>query len=168
MNRKHGAEFRLKLVREHLSGSSINGVSKKYEVSKSLLKKWISHYRLWGVKGLFPKPNVSYSRDFKLTAIESYRNKELSLMECCLRYNIPSHSTLLSWVRKYQESGLDGLLEQRGRPKLMKDKPSQKKVKPPTRLEALEKENLYLRAENELLKKLEALAQQKEAQKKKR
>ncbi|MCO4292187.1 helix-turn-helix domain-containing protein [Solitalea sp. MAHUQ-68] len=169
MRKKHGAEFRLKLVREHLSGNSITRVSKEYEVPKTLLKKWISHYQLLGVNGLFPKPKVSYSRDFKLKAIESYLSKELSLRECCLRYNIPSDSTLLNWVRKYEESGLDSLLEKRrGRPKLMKDKPSQKKVKPLTRLEALEKENLYLRAENELLKKLEALAQQKEAQKKKR
>lgn len=50
-----------------------------------------------------------------------------------------------------------------------KPKPTLKKVKPLTRLEELEKENLYLKAENELLKKLEALAQQRETpQKKKR
>ncbi len=48
-------------------------------------------------------------------------------------------------------------------------KPKKTTTKPLTRLEELEKENLYLRAENELLKKFEALAQEKETlQKKKR
>jgi transposase len=50
---------------------------------------------------------------------------------------------------------------------MKKDKPV-KRTEPLTRLEELEKENLYLRAENELLKKLEALAQQRQTPKKKR
>ncbi len=50
----------------------------------------------------------------------------------------------------------------------MKKNNLSKKTQPLTRLEELEKENLYLKAENELLKKLEALAQARETQKKKR
>jgi transposase len=51
----------------------------------------------------------------------------------------------------------------------MKENKAQKSSKPLTRLEELEQENLYLRAENELLKKLEALSQGKTTpQKKKR
>jgi len=169
MRKKHGAEFRLKLVREHLSGSWITGLSKKHEVPKTLLSKWISHYKLLGAPGLLPKPNAHYSTEFKLAAIQSYRNNELSLRDCCLRYNIPSDSTLLNWLVKYERPGVIGLGEQRGRPQLMKDKPSPKKKSDSlTRLEELEKENLYLKAENELLKKLHALAQPKEAQKRKR
>lgn len=169
MRKKHGAEFRLKLVRQHLRGSSITGLSKKHQVPKTLLTKWISHYKLLGAQGLFPKPNSHYSTEFKLAAIQSYRNKELSLRDCCLRYNIPSDSTLLNWLVKYDRAGVVGLGEQRGRPQLMKDKLSPKKKSGPlTRLEELEKENLYLKAENELLKKLHALAQPKEAQKRKR
>jgi len=169
MRKKYDSEFRLKLVRAHLRGNSITGLSKRYEVPKTLLTKWISHYKLLGFQGLLPRPNARYSTDFKLAAIQSYLKKELSLRDCCLRYNIPSDSTLLNWLAKYQVAGIVGLGEQRGRPRLMKDKPSPKKKSVPlTRLEELEKENLYLKAENELLKKLHALAQPKEAQKIKR
>lgn len=65
---------------------------------------------------------------------------------------------------------MNGLVTPLGRPKVMKkDKPSSpKKTKPLTRLEELEKENLYLRAENELLKKLEALAQSRKMPQKKK
>lgn len=71
---------------------------------------------------------------------------------------------MLGWLRKYELLGIEGLGERQGRPKAMEKnkKTSPKKSKPLTRLEELEKENLYLRAENELLKKLEALAQKKE------
>jgi transposase len=51
---------------------------------------------------------------------------------------------------------------------MKEDKPSPKEAKPLTKLEELEKENLYLKAENELLKKLEALAQKRETPQKKR
>jgi len=169
MRKKHGSEFRLKLVREHLRGSSITGLSKKHEVPRTLLTKWISHYKLLGARGLLPKANAHYSTEFKLAAIQSYRDKELSLRDCCLLYNIPSDSTLLNWLVKYERAGIVGLGEQRGRPQLMKNKLSPKKKSGPlTRLEELEKENLYLKAENELLKKLHALAQPKEAQNRKR
>jgi transposase len=168
-NRKHETLFKLKLVNEYLQGGSITGISKKWKVSKSLLTRWVDRYNSQGNQGLSTRLHHHHSNSFKLKVVKDYQTKGLSLRACCIRYDIATESTVLSWLRKYEANGLDGLREQRGRPKIMKkDKPSSKKAKPLTRLEELEKENLYLRAENELLKKLEALDQQKEAQKKKR
>jgi len=168
MRKKYLAEFRLKLVMEHSNGNSIAGLSKKHKVPRTLLTKWIGHYKSLGVDGLLPKLHRHYSTEFKLAAIQSYRNKELSLRDCCLHYNIPSDSTLLSWLMKYEKYGVDGFGEQHGRPRVMNRPPSKKKSIPLTRIEELEKEILYLKAENELLKKLDALARPKQAQNKKR
>ena len=137
-------------------------------MSTSMLRRWVDHYQSLGEKGLLPKAHQYHSSEFKLKVVKSYLDEGLSLRDCCLQYGIAHESTVLSWVRRYELSGLHGLGEQRGRPKLMKKNNLSKKTQPLTRLEELEKENLYLKAENELLKKLEALAQARETQKKKR
>jgi len=51
---------------------------------------------------------------------------------------------------------------------MKKDKSAAKKAQPITRLEELEKENLYLRAENDFLKKLDALTREKQTQQSKK
>lgn len=167
---KRSAEFKLKLVKEKLKGNSYTGLSKKWGVPVTQLMKWIDQYTSLGVTGLLPRSHHRYTQEFKTEVVERYHKKGLSLRDCCSFYNIPSQSTVISWLRKYKRLGVSGLQGQLGRPKSMKeDKPPQKKAKPLTRLEELEKENLYLRAENELLKKLEALTQKRETpQKKKR
>jgi transposase len=167
-NRKHEPAFKLKVIKEHLRGASIASIASRWGLSRSLLTRWVDHYNLSGNKGALPKTHEYHSSEFKCKVVKSYLNDGLSLRDCCLNYSIAHESTLHSWVRKYEQSGLDGLREQRGRPKLMKEETPPKKNEPLTRLEELEQENLYLRAENELLKKLEALAQQKRTQKKKR
>jgi transposase len=169
-NRKHSAEFRLQVVREHQQGHSIRSLSKTWNLSPSLVTKWIDHHDISGAKGLLPKRYLYYTKEFKLKVVKAYKDKGLSLRSCCLQFNIPTQSTIVSWARQYEQLGLDGLREQKGRPTTMnKDKPvSKKKAEPLTRLQELERENLYLRAENDFLKKLDALTQEKQTQQKKK
>jgi len=167
-NKKYDLAFKLRVVKEHLEGESIKKLAGRRSLSTSLLRRWIDHYQSLGEQGLLPRVHGYHSSEFKLKVVKGYLDEGLSLRACCLEYGIANESTVLSWVRKYELSGLNGLREQRGRPMIMKDKIPPKKTQPLTRLEELEKENLYLRAENELLKKLEALTQAKETQKKKR
>jgi transposase len=167
-NKKYEPAFRLQVVKEHLDGESIKKLAGRWGLATSLLRRWVDHYQSSGEKGLLPKVHQYRSSEFKLKVVKSYLNEGLSLRDCCLQNGIAHESTVLSWVKKYELSGLNGLREQRGRPKLMKKNNPSKKTQPLTRLEELEKENLYLRAENDLLKKLEALAQARETQKKKR
>ena len=72
--------------------------------------------------------------------------------------NAIEESLLSKWFKIYQESGINGLkLDKRGRPSKMANKP--KAPNEPKTKEELEKE--YLRAENEYLKKLNALVQKR-------
>jgi len=169
-NRSHTAEFRLKIVKEKLRGTSVNSLSKKWKLSTSLIRKWVDHHQASGSLGLLPKSYHYYTIEIKRSVIKAYANKGLSLRDCCRQFNIPSQSTVITWLRRYEKLGLNGLIEQHGRPSVMKkDKPAIKKQASLTKLEELEKENLYLRAENDYLKKLDALTQAKQTpQKKKR
>jgi transposase len=168
-NRKHGAEFKLQIIKDNQQGNSIRFLSGKWNISTSLIRKWIDHHCSSGAKGLLPRRSVYYTKEFKLNVVKAYKNNALSLRDCCLQFNIPAQCTVSSWARKYEQLGLDGLSEQKGRPKTMnKDKPAAKKTKPLTRLEELEKDNLYLRAEIDFLKKLDALTQKKQTQQRKK
>jgi transposase len=167
-NKKYETAFKLQIVKEHLGGISIRKLASRSGLSTSLIKRWVDHYQSSGEKGLLPRAHEYRSAEFKLKVIESYTNEGLSLRDCRLRYGIANESSVVSWVRNYERSGIEGLQERRGRPKIMKKDKPVKRTEPLTRLEELEKENLYLRAENELLKKLEALAQQRQTPKKKR
>ena len=88
----------------------------------------------------------------------------------CLKYNIPSVSTLMNWVNKYDTFGATVLYEQKlGRPMNKDFKRAKKKSdKPLTREEELLKENEALRYENALLKKFNALVQEKKLQQSKK
>jgi transposase len=168
-NRKHTADFKLQIIKDIQHGSSIRSLSEKWDISTSLIRKWIDHHRSNGAKGLMPKIRVYHTKEFKLKVVKAYRDKRLSLRDCCLQFNIPSQCTVSSWATKYEQLSLDGLREQKGGPKSMKkDKPVSKKNAPLTRLEELEKENLYLRAENDFLKKLDALTREKQTQQSKK
>ncbi|WP_276486161.1 helix-turn-helix domain-containing protein, partial [Paraflavitalea pollutisoli] len=168
--RKHKSDFKLKIVNAHIGGESINGLSNKWGISTSQIRKWIDQHSASGTLGLLRRSSQQYTKGFKLMVVQAYLNKELSLRDCCLRFHIPSIGIISSWVNIYERLGKDGLNNRQKGRKPMKEKKSPKiPAKKLTRLEELEKENLYLRAENELLKKLEALAQKQETlQKKKR
>ncbi len=168
MNKKHDTDFKVKVIKEHLSGESLRAVALKWGLSRSLLTRWLDQYNAGGNQGLLPKVRLYQSAEFKLSVVESYRSGGLSLRDCCFEYGVANESVVLSWVKKYELLGIQALREQRGRPKVMKKDNASKETQPLTRLEELERENLYLKAENELLKKLQALAQAKETQKKKR
>ena len=168
-NRKHSADFKLQIIKDNQQGDSIRSLSGKWNISTSLIRKWIDDHCSDGAKGLLPKSRVYHTKECKLKVVKAYRDKRLSLRDCCLQFNIPAQCTVSSWASRYEQMGIKGLIEQKGRPKSMKkDRPISKKTAPLTRLEELEKENLYLRAENDFLKKLDALTREKQTQQSKK
>ena len=94
-----------------------------------------------------------------------------SLAETKKKYNINHDTTFYRWLKKYQDKGIDGLKSlKRGKPSMKKnDKPDsiEKKDSDKTREELLE-ELEYVRAENEYLKKLSALVQERKARQQKK
>ena len=167
---KYNYEFKLRCVEEVLKNHrSIDSVSKSNGFSKSSLGKWICFYEKYGNKGLLPRKNQNYSSKFKLKVLESIDKDSLTLKEACSKFNIPSDSVIVKWQRDYEQSGTSGLINKpRGRPRSMQFKRAKKKSnKPLTREDELLRENESLRAELDLLKKLQALIQAEQSKKRK-
>ena len=116
-----------------------------------------------------------YSPEFKLSVIMDMRENKLSYSETLKKYFPPSDKKntkiIQNWERIYLEEGPEGLaIERRGQASKMtgvkKGRPK-KQVKiekgSPDELEQLRERVCYLEAENEYLKKLDALIREKEA-----
>ena len=169
---KYNYEFKLRCVEEVLrKHRSVNSVAYENSIASSNLNRWIKFYIEFGNEGLLPRQqNKSYSVNFKLQVLQAIENKSISLSKACLTFNIPRESTITSWQKKYEIEGTAGLqLKPKGRPVTMNFKRKQRKTdKPLTREEELLKELEYLRAENEILKKFNALVQAEQAKQNKR
>jgi transposase len=164
-NKKHDFDFRLSVVREVIKGKHSPGsISQEKGIHESMVERWVSFYKMYGVDGIKPIRN-NYSTDFRLKVIGIMKAESLSLNQTCLRYKIPSVSTLRNWLMIYDALGAQGLSKiTKGKPTIMPRKPK----KPLTREEQLLEELADLRAENAYLKKLHALIQSEEKKDEKR
>lgn len=162
---KYDYSFKKAVVKEVVkNGLSSYAVSLKYNLCKSIVRKWVAFYKTHGAKGLKPIKN-RYSPKNKVKVIEKMRENSLSFRETCVLFKIPSSETLVKWVKIYDEKGPEGLsVENRGRSKSMPRKPK----KPMTREEQLLDELADLKAENAYLKKLHALVQSEREREEKR
>ncbi|WP_373399405.1 helix-turn-helix domain-containing protein [Algoriphagus halophilus] len=155
-NKKHNFEFKLRIFQEVIQGRhSLESIGKKENIHHSLVGHWVSFYRKFGEEGLMPISN-RYSANFRLKVVKTIKSESLSLPQACLRFKVPSVTTLWNWVRIYDSQGPEGLRAlHKGRSIVMPRKPK----RPLTREEQLLEELADLRAENAYLKKLQALIQ---------
>ena len=168
--KKYDYEFRLQCVEAVLDGKrSVKSIAREKGIEHSNLRLWLGFYEAYGTQGLKPRAKQHYTACFKLMVLKAIDKELLSLRAACVRFNIPSESAIISWRNAYESKGESGLIAKPiGRPAKMKlpiKRKAKKPAKPLTREEELLNENEYLRAENELLKKLQALAQTKKKQK---
>ena len=110
-------------------------------------------------------PNKRYTGEFKQRVVETMMQEKLSYREAARQFDVNDHKQVASWERIYLEEGPEGLyVERRGRGS--KGRPP-KKLKPEVE-EDLLAEVQRLRAENDYLKKLNALVAERVRQERKR
>lgn len=158
---KYSDEIKLKavemVIKEHKSPLM---VSKELLISEPPIRRWVKRFEVHGPEGLMIK-NKSYTGEFKMHVINYMYKHKLSLNGVAAQFGIPSDTTVGKWERDYLEGGLDALYrDNRGRKKMGKKK-SVKKLNPKIE-EDLIAEVQRLRMENEYLKKLNALVQERE------
>lgn len=169
---KYTEQFKRKAVRFYLSGKlGFKRTAARYEINAPMLRRWVEAYRAHGKDGLRRKIE-RYSPSFKLSVLQHMWDNALSNNQAAAVFNIRNPSSIGLWERRYQDGGLEALA--RPSRKLQNDmkapstKPDDKPDEQRTREELL-KEVEYLRMENEVLKKLQALVQaQKSSATKKR
>ena len=175
---KYTKEFKIKLVSEYLSGQfgGREMVAKKYDIPDGTLKNWIHKYNSGGFDNLSKEiKKDKFTSEYKLSVIQYRQINNLSYRETADYFNISNGSVICNWERVYQEWGLSGLEDNRGRPRKNMSKPNKKsKLNSPIN-ESEREELIRIREENRLLrmkiineKKLQALLLEEEAEARKR
>ena len=143
------------------NGMSAQTSAKILGTTKVIVQRWVARYQQFGPEGLLLK-HGSYDGAFKVSVIEYMHDNHLSLFQTAVKFGIPTDATVGKWERIYYEEGPQGLYrDTRGRKsKMSSDKPRKKKLNKETE-EDLIAEVQRLRMENEYLKKLNALVQER-------
>lgn len=147
-NRKYSSELKERVVQEYLNGkSSLMGLCAKYSISShSMVSAWVKRYN--GQKG-FENPN-SGSGIYMTKGRTTTQEERVEIVSHCIangkdygstieKYHV-SYQQIYSWVKKYEEGGVNRLVDKRGKRKSMDEM---------TEIERLRAENQILRAENQ-------------------
>ena len=160
---KYSDDFKLEVVQHYLKNHGGYGTTADFFniPSSTTVKKWVKKYEQHGLEGLLKNQNSSYSGEFKQNVVEYMHINHLSGFETAVHFNLANENIPNKWERIYYEEGPQGLyIERRGRSKKMSSKPKKKKISKEAEKDLLE-EVQRLRMENEYLKKLNALVQER-------
>ena len=160
---KYSNEFKLKVINYYLEGHhSYMECMKKFNIpTKSIVHKWVHKYEKYDIEGIIKQLKSSYDGFFKQNVVEFMHSNHLSAVETANHFKLGGADVVLKWERIYYEEGPQGLyVERRGRSKNMSSKPRKKNLNKEVE-EDLIAENQRLRMENEYLKKLNALVQER-------
>ena len=98
------------------------------------------------------KTHHLYTDEEKLKIIKDHIDNRIPIRACATKYNI-SITSLVYWLRKYRENGVDELKSMIGKHRGPNKGRPKGTLKPKTTIEELQKENLKLQVEIERLKK---------------
>ena len=160
---KYSNEFKLEVVKycieEH---HGVRVAARHFSIPAfSTVRKWVNKYNEHGVTGLIKNFKSSYSGEFKQNVVEYMHENHLSATQTAIHFNLGSINQATRWERIYYEKGPQALYEERrGRKKHMSSKPRKKKSSKDKEKDLIE-EVQQLRIENEYLKKLNALVQER-------
>lgn len=103
---KYSAEEKLSILKEALR----DGLSKtmsRYNIGKDALYRWRLLYKYQGLSGLQSgHHNQSYSREFKHSLVEQYRQSTESMELFAIKHGLRSHAQLKQWIIQYNEFNL--------------------------------------------------------------
>lgn len=159
---KYTKEFKMKIVLEHEErGIGSKLLQKKYGVHRVHIRQWIAQYKQ---NGKLTEPTRHFSGEFKLKVLNYQQEHNLSCYQTAVLFGITNATTVSAWRKKYITGGTEALFQKQGRrskmPKksLIPNKPREEWTK--------DEELAYLRMENEYLKKLTALVQERKQREK--
>lgn len=178
---KASFEDRYSAVMELQNGASLHSVQNKYHITRVTLKALVRRYEKQGVSGLQNNPSTHYSDAYILSVIAEYETKGLSLDELSAQYDV-AKSTVQRWLSKYELYKAGDKFAFNGGRVFKADGPAVEynPPKPPSMMETkeraerrkalskLSKKELYellmdREAELELIKKAEALVNERES-----
>ena len=161
-------EEKVNLYFEKKNGTTISTLVSKY--SMPMHNIWYLIYLIdrHGFDILKKEKNNIYSKELKQDAINRVLINHEPIMTVAIDLGLPHDSLLHKWIKKYKENDYNIVERKRGR-STMKKVPKKKVYETDKeKIERLEKENLYLKAELEYSKKLRAVVQARKNQQQKK
>lgn len=167
---------KLKIIKLYEEGYTIPKLAKKFKVIECTIYKIERQYREHGIDSFKVKrKNSYYSPEFKYEIVQRVLNGESgSSIAAEMAVN---DGMIFSWVKKYNELGYNGLERKQGRPPKMKpndvkniesNESALSNDEKDKEIKELKERNKQLEMENDLLKKLNVLVQQREKQQRKK
>ena len=128
-------EEKVKACEDYLNGIySIRQLSQKYQVHRDIVRGWVNKNNANGAASLITsKHNKSYSKEFKIKVVEEYYEGGISAEDLCNKYSIPAKSTVLSWIKKY--NNLEELKDYDPKPEVYTNMTYRKKTSKDERIE---------------------------------
>lgn len=155
---KYSFEEKLDAVRLYSKLGNGEEVSRRTGICAGLIRFWVRQCESNGISSLIPDgKNRTYSPEIRISIVEEIKKKKLNLNEASLAFNLPRR-TIYKWCQKVEADGYCALFDHIDKDKLLTGMPRKKKKEEPlTELEQLREENMRLRAELDLIKKVDAL-----------
>lgn len=164
-------EDKKKIINLYKAGFGTRVISKRMKIQHERAREILRQYDLFGDLALnVSRKNREHTTEYKIELINRVNSGE-SIASVAIE-NMISSGQLCNWVKKYNELGYNGLSKPKGRPKIMKQETT--KTNQTTEdekdklIRELKERNEQLEMENDLLKKLRALVQQRTQQQNKK
>ena len=163
-NKKYSAELKIQAVEEYLSGKgSQREICKKYGIlAKRTFEVWIMQYN--GHRE-FKERSSAKGEIYMTKGRKTTQEERAEIVAFCIEHNKNygltvetykvSYQQVYTWVRKYEEGGVDKLKDNRGRTKPVDEMTEVEKLK--AEMKILEAKNRQLEIENAFIKKLREL-----------
>ena len=124
--KKYSAELKLQAVQDYLTGKgSLRQICRQYEIKdKRQLRNWISCYN--GHKD-FKERSSARGEIYMTKGRKTTQEERAQIVAFCIEHGKDyaltvetyqvSYQQIYSWVRKYEASGVEGLVDRRGKTK---------------------------------------------------
>lgn len=162
-NTCYSEEVKYAAIEEYLAGNdSLLDICKKYNIrSKTQLSNWVLKYNGHekikssgtGGKPIMTKGRITEFEE-RIEIVKYCIEHDRNYNETAKKYQVSYHQ-VRSWIVKYDESGVDSLIDRRGKHKSENRLTELDRLKAQNKL--LEAKNRRLEMENEVLKKLEEI-----------
>lgn len=162
-NTPYSAETKINIVREYLDGlGSLNDLCIKHHISSNaVLCNWIKKYN--GHENI--KSSGAGGKNIMTKGRKTSYIERIEIIKYCIENNNDYNKTaekykvsypqIYTWMKKYEQFGIEGLVDRRGKPKAKELMTEDEKLKAQYKL--LEAQNRRLRMENAFLKKIQEI-----------
>ena len=161
-------EDKVEIYRLKKEGVPRRTIANTYHIKEANIQYLVRLIDKHGFDVLRTTRNKSYTKHEKEQIINRIIVGNESVLSVAVDEGLSSPGMLVNWVKKYKENGYNIVERKRGRsamPKVTKKKENETQEE---KIERLEKENLYLKAELEYSKKLRAVVQARKNQQQKK